>query len=302
MLEDISFRSIRLEDKKLIEEFTINSKVNICDFAFSNLYGWSDAYGTNIAVFNNSLSVRFNRNSHNHPLYLPVLSNNIENRKKAIQRLIDISTEVGYPLTFMCVTPYYHQLLEEFFPGRFSFCENRDGCDYLYFREKLCTLSGKKLQSKRNHINKFEKLYPNYKVLNITNDIIDKCIKIEEEWLKEHDKSISRIAEKTMINKLLSNKDKLNLLAVAIEVEGKIIAFSLGSIINHNTFGVHVEKANTNYEGAFTLVNREFAMQIPEKFIYVNREEDMGIEGLRKAKLSYKPEELLCKKIAVLKD
>lgn len=301
MAEKFKFRDIHLDDKSLVERFTMSENINICDFAFSNLFGWAPTYQTNICNVNDSLIIRFNRNSHNYPLYLPILSTSDEKKYKTIEDLMYICQENKYPLTFMCTTPSFREFLDIHFPDKFDFFENRDGCDYVYTREKLLTLSGKKLQSKRNHINKFEKLYPDYTVRVISNDIVDDCLRIEEEWLDDHDQSNGRISEKTMINRIIRNKDSLGLLGVAIEVNGSVIAFSLGSPINHDTFGVHVEKANINYEGAFSIINREFVKFIPNKYKFINREEDMGIEGLRKAKLSYKPDTLLCKKTAIIR-
>ena len=104
-----------------------------------------------------------------------------------------------------------------------------------------------------------------------------------------------------MIEKCLRHREELGLLTGALRVDGKIIAFTFGSSINQDTFDIHVEKADISYEGAFAMINREFAKRIPEQYTYINREEDLGLEGLRKSKLSYKPELMLIKDVAVLR-
>lgn len=104
-----------------------------------------------------------------------------------------------------------------------------------------------------------------------------------------------------MIKRCLVHREELGLTTGALRVEGKIIAFTFGSPINQTTFGVHVEKADINYEGAFTMINREFARRLPEQYIYINREEDLGQEGLRQSKRSYKPELMLIKDTAILR-
>ena len=107
--------------------------------------------------------------------------------------------------------------------------------------------------------------------------------------------------EKTVIEFLFSHFEDLDLKAGAIKVEEKIVAFTIGSKINNETFDIHIEKADRNFEGAFAVINKEFVSRLDNNFKYINREEDLGIEGLRKAKLSYNPIKLIEKYIATLK-
>ena len=129
------------------------------------------------------------------------------------------------------------------------------------------------------------------------------CLEFEAKWYKanrtDDDQEELTDERKSMIFALNHFKE-LNLLGGAIRIDHKLVAFTFGSPINQDTFGVHVEKADTDYEGAYSIINQEFASRIPEQYVYVNREEDLGIPGLRKAKLSYNPT-ILLPKAAVIK-
>ena len=193
--------------------------------------------------------------------------------------------------------------LKEIMPDRFHFEADRDYTDYLYLRTDLATLAGKKFQSKRNHVNKFRKTY-NYEYVPLTPDRIPECMELEAEWCKmnncnQHEGTGN---ERRALIYALQNFDALGLTGGILHVDGKIAAFTFGMPINEDTFGVHVEKADTRIDGAYAMINYEFANHIPEQYTYLNREEDLGIEGLRKAKLSYQPTILLEKYMAFLKD
>ena len=187
-------------------------------------------------------------------------------------------------------------------PGAFAYSVNRDRADYLYLREKLVTLSGKKLQPKRNHISKFKRTYPNYEYRPLTADLVDDCIRLGEEWCRTNDSCMQRAmqAEQRMIDYALHHIDELHIVGGTLWVDEKMVAFTFGSRINGEAFDVCVEKADTSYEGAYAMINNEFVSRLPEDIVYINREEDLGLEGLRKAKLSYYPDLILDKMVATL--
>ena len=154
-----------------------------------------------------------------------------------------------------------------------------------------------------NHINKFNKKFA-YEYIPITPELVPECLQLECKWYKanrEDNDEEDLNDERRSIIYALNHYDELGLIGGAICVDHQIVAFTFGAPINHNTFGVHVEKANVNYEGAYAVINKEFASHLPEKYTYVNREEDLGIPGLRQAKLSYNPFILLEKSAAIKK-
>ena len=213
------------------------------------------------------------------------------------------AAERGIPFQLACLSEPRRQELEGWFPGCFAYGEDRDGYDYLYDIGRLASLAGKKLHGKRNHINKFNKKFA-YEYIPITPELVPECLQLECKWYKanrEDNDEEDLNDERRSIIYALNHYDELGLIGGAICVDHQIVAFTFGAPINHNTFGVHVEKANVNYEGAYAVINKEFASHLPEKYTYVNREEDLGIPGLRQAKLSYNPFILLEKSAAIKK-
>lgn len=294
----IPFKDIELKDKELITSYTLNSPRRNCDLSFSNLCSWRFLYNTQFAILDGFLLLKFWANDE--LIYMmPVGDGDL---KKILNTLIEDANQEDEPLCLLGLSEEACSELEELMPGKFQFTTDRDYADYLYLRTDLATLSGKKFQSKRNHVNKFKRTY-NYEYTAITPDRIQKCIDLEAEWCKANDcdQHEGTGNERRALLYALHNFDELGLTGGILHVDGKIAAFTFGMPINQETFGVHVEKANTQIDGAYAMINYEFSNHLPEQYIYVNREEDLGIEGLRKAKLSYQPTIVLAKYMATLK-
>lgn len=300
-MSSLSFRPITLEARQEILPFTLSAKAPICDLSFANLYGWSLKYSTSYAIAGDHLFIRFSSPHRSHPAYLLPLSRSGACITSSLELLKDEAKQGGYPLVVMGITALCREHLEAICPETFTFLEDEGAADYIYLREKLVTLSGKSLQSKRNHINKFEKLYPDYVYEPLSEANLPECLRMEELWLDQHGAEEDEEQEREVIQRLLKDFSALQLSGGLLRVGGEVVAFTLGSPINADTFDVHIEKANRDYEGAYTMINRCFSASIPEQYTYINREEDLGIEGLRKAKLSYKPELVLQKIAAVLR-
>ena len=298
----IDFKPITIDDKEVITSFTLPSPLRNCDLAFSNMCSWRFLYQSEYAVYKNFLLIRFYIEEKNKKriAYMRPIGNG--DFRDALLQLEEDSWQHGHPLLMLGVTPISKDLLEEAFPGEFSYIPERDYFDYIYLREDLATLKGKKFQAKRNHVNKFKKQYA-YEDEPLTAELVPECLEFEAKWYKanrtDDDQEELTDERKSMIFALNHFKE-LNLLGGAIRIDHKLVAFTFGSPINQDTFGVHVEKADTDYDGAYSIINQEFASRIPEQYIYVNREEDLGIPGLRKAKLSYNPT-ILLPKAAVIK-
>ena len=222
---------------------------------------------------------------------------------KVLDALVEDAHREGEPFCLLGICSGMCSELEAFMPGEFQFTADRDYADYLYLRTDLATLAGKKFQSKRNHVNKFKRTY-NYEYTPITPDRIQECLDLEAEWCKANncDQHEGTGNERRALVYALHNFEELGLTGGILHVDGKIAAFTFGMPINQDTFGVHVEKADTSIDGAYAMINYEFANHIPEQYVYLNREEDLGIEGLRKDKLSYQPAIILEKYVACLKD
>lgn len=296
----IEFKDITLKDKELIQSFTLNSHRKNCDLSFSNLYSWRFMYHTKFAIMDEFLLLRFYADEE--LVYMmPIGQGNLN---KALEALIEDAEQQGKPFCMLGVCVEMKADIEVAMPDKFTFTSDSNYADYIYLRENLATLSGKKLQSKRNHINKFRKTYTNYEYKPITPELIPECLVLEAEWCKANNchEQEALAAERRSLTYALKHFEELGLTGGILHVDGKIVAFTFGMPINNETFDVCVEKANTEIEGAYTMINYEFVNHIPEQYIYINREEDLGLEGLRKAKQSYHPEILLEKCIACFKE
>ena len=298
---DIPFKPIRLEDKEIITSFTFPSDYRNCDFSFANMCSWRFLYDSEFAIVDGYLLIRFMiEDKSRFADMMPVGDGDLAG---AVRLLEEDSLKYGHPLCMLGITPDAKEQLEGALPGSFFYIPERDYFDYIYLREDLATLRGKKYQSKRNHINNFKKQY-SYEYVPITPDIVPQCLKLECKWYKANngDNDEEELNdERRSLTYALHHFDSLGLIGGALRVDNEIIAFSFGAPINHNTFGVHVEKADVNFDGAYTVINQEFASHLPEQYTYVNREEDLGIPGLRQAKLSYQPTILLEKSAAIKK-
>ncbi|MDR1983707.1 MAG: phosphatidylglycerol lysyltransferase domain-containing protein [Prevotellaceae bacterium] len=288
----IPFKNITLEDKEIIQSFTLENWRRNCELSFANLFSWSFMYSTQYAVADDFLLMRFFYN--NELVYMmPIGGGNL---RHALQAIIDDAKSMQISFRIQGACRNLCGELEEAMPHTFKYSINRKYSDYIYLRENLVTLKGKKLQSKRNFINRFLKNNSNYEYKTLTSDLAKECIELEKLWYNKNvtaEEQDALSAERTALTLAINNMNALDLLGGALFVNGKIAAFTYGSPINYETFDVCIEKADTSVEGAYAMINNEFAKHIPEKYIYINREEDLDIPGLRKAKLSYQPEMIL---------
>ncbi len=298
---EIPFKPIRIEDKELITSFTFPSNFKNCDYSFSNICSWRFLYDSEYAVVDGNLLIRFRIENKTRVVYMaPIGTGDL---RRSIELIEADSLAHGHPLCMLGITPDAKEVLENVLPNGFYYIPERDYFDYIYLREDLATLKGKKFQSKRNHVNNFTKNY-DYKYIPMTPELIPECLELETKWYRANRDSNDAEDlrdERRSMEYALKHFDQLGLVGGGLCVNNQIVAFSFGAPINHNTFGVHVEKADVNYEGAYAVINKEFASRLPEQYLYVNREEDLGLPGLRKAKLSYNPVILLEKSAAIKK-
>ncbi|MFV0545540.1 MAG: DUF2156 domain-containing protein [Bacteroides sp.] len=296
----INFKEIQLEDKTLITSFTANGHRRNCDLSFSNLCSWKFLYHTQVALIDGFLAFKFWVNGK--LFYMMPLGEGFI--KPVVQRLMQDAQQEQQSFCMLGVCERTRTELEELFPDTFSFSSDRNYSDYLYLRTDLSTLSGKKYQSKRNHVNRFRNTNPDYEYVPITPERIEECLELEAKWCKVNncDQMEGVGNERQSLTYALTHFQELGLQGGLLRVNGVIVAFTYGMPINGDTFCVHAEKADTTVDGAYAMINYEFANHIPEHYLYINREEDLGIEGLRKAKLSYQPTIILDKYMACVKD
>jgi hypothetical protein len=295
------FKPITVEDREAITACTFQSDFMNCDFSFANMCSWRFLYNSEFMIANGFLLIRFyieEKGRRHKACMFPAGNGDLG---QALELLEEDARADGHPLCILGVTPDGKNELEKIRPDEFMYFPERDYFDYIYLRQDLQLLKGKKFQAKRNHINKFKNNY-SYTYLPITPEIVPLCLELECKWYQanrtERDAQDLKDENRSMVF-ALNHFNELGLTGGSVWVGDEIVAFTYGSPINHHTFGVHVEKADIRYEGIFSVINQEFASRIPKQFLYVNREEDLGIPGLRQSKLSYNPVILLEKNTAV---
>lgn len=209
-----------------------------------------------------------------------------------LDKLMNHFAEQDWPFVLHGMERFMVELVERIKPGLFEFTADRDDFDYVYQAADLLELKGRKFHGKKNHANAFRKAYPEHRYVPLTKEITDSCIQLAIDWCEKncedgHDESLE--CEKKAIIEALECMDELKLVGGAILLDGKVEAFTYGEQINDNTAVVHIEKANTAIRGLYPVINQEFCRHYWSQLTYINREEDMGLEGLRKAKESYHP-------------
>ncbi|SHG25114.1 DUF2156 domain-containing protein [Dysgonomonas macrotermitis] len=288
----INFKQIELTDRKQIDSCLENNTYRACDFCFTNMFTWNAKFKTQYDIKHKTLFLRFNEIDGKTYYMMPIGPMPVE---AAIEEIMADAAACKIPFMMKGITEEMWHEINKAMPGKFDYFHERNNDEYIYLSEKLITLSGKKLQSKRNHINRFISDNPDWEYFPLTSrKDLDECAFMLDEWENIKDDKNKSLAYDYIATKLmLEHFDELQLKGGAIKVNGKIIAFTIGERLTNDTFVVHVEKAFADINGAYTIINREFIKHEASEFKYINREEDMGLESLRQAKLSYQPEILL---------
>ncbi len=263
------------------------------DYTIGAMYMWRDFYQTQFTIFDDMIlyKVKFlNRTS----FTFPVGGGSLD---KAMDALKEYCKENDLPLWFCTVPVEAVPTLVDQYGGTIPGHPNRDWADYLYLADDLANMAGRRYSGQRNHINKFKKLYPDYKYQRITSDNLGRVEEFLKDYQLNHGKDASLAQEElTRTLELLQFLDKFNLPGAFIEVDGNIVALTIGEIVN-DTLHCHIEKAVRDYPGSYQMIVKEFATDMVQEYgiKYINREEDVGDEGLRTSKLSYHPVQLLDK-------
>ena len=285
----LDFQDISIEDRERVENYFEFLEEPFCDFTFGNLFCWSVVENTKIAFLNDFLFIRF---SDDEKLYYTFPLGNGE-IKNAINLIIEDAKINNKKFQFVCLNKKQSEILKEIFKEKIKINKNRDAFDYVYSVEKLSTLSGRKYHSKKNHFNSFENNY-NFIYEEINENNLQDCISFANEWYSETEATPPLLKEQKVLIKAFENYFKLNLIGAIIKINEKIVAFCVGEkMYKENIFCTHFEKASSEFQKAYTVINKLFSEFSINNFEFVNREDDAGIEGLRKAKLSYYPEFIL---------
>lgn len=298
MSSNLKFKKITINDNSIITPYMRNDGKISCESCFGTLIMWGPFYNLSYCEYDDILLIK--GEYENMPYFLFPYGN--KNKKNAIKTLIEYCDDNNIKLKFLGISETDKHFLEENFPDRFVISETRDSFDYIYKKEKLAKLAGRKLHSKRNHIAFFEK-NNNFHFEEMTIDKVPSIIAFTEKWKKENRyKDQSGLSmELEAIVRALKSFGELSLFGLILYVDEEVAGYSFGEFLNPNVFITHVEKARSDLRGAYQIINRQLARCMPKEVEYINREDDTGSEGLRKSKLSYLPEMLYSKFSAVYK-
>lgn len=296
----MQFKEITLEDKEWVTKYLKESGYQGCEFSFSTMMMWKDIYHGEVAEYQGTLCYRSYVDKDKRYVYAFPAGNG--DKKAAIEAMMALEHACGRDFKLRGFEKEWADWLEEQFPGVFTIGTSRDEWDYIYSVEALSTLSGSKYHGKRNHIARFKdsgEWY--YEALQDSN--VEECRLMSDKWYHAQLEigNISVLKEKPVLNYALDHIKELDLKGGVLYRNGEIVAFTLGEIMNGDTFHVHIEKAYSEIQGAYPMINQQFVLHEMQGLTYINREEDDGVPGLRRAKESYYPVKMIEKYKAVAK-
>lgn len=289
------------EDEDWINSCIAVSGTMASDASFANIYLLRNKYSTKISRYKDFIIRKYSGKGARCGYTFPLGKGDVA---KVLAEIEKDAKECGERLQFAFVTEEQKEVLENAMPARFCYSSDAGDSDYIYLRSELASLSGKAFHKKKNHFSKFVRTYPDYKYYEIGACNIYDAQKVADAWYYEHlqDEDASQLAEYKAIKEALDNFEELGLIGGIIYVNDSPCAMTIASKINENTVDVHFEKAVGEYalNGGYAAINKLFSEKL-DGVTWLNREEDIGIEGLRKAKLSYRPKIMLKKYSAVEK-
>jgi hypothetical protein len=297
--EKIIFHPISLTDRDWVNNKLKEDDFMACEYTFANNFMWANIYDVQVGEINGCLVIRYREND-NFEYSFPVGNGD---KKAAIEILREICHAHNHGLKLYPIDDKGRQKLIEWFKGEYEIDADRSDFDYVYTVEKLSTLRGKKLHGKRNHIARFMD-DDDWRYEEMSESNIDECRRMAREWISMREEKWNDEMQEEMgvLEVAFSNFRSLGLVGGVLYKEEKLVAFTIGERLNSNTFVVHFEKAFPDLQGAYPMINQQFILHEGQDYTYVNREEDTGDLGLRKAKLSYYPDILLKKYMAIESD
>ncbi|NLT58822.1 MAG: DUF2156 domain-containing protein [Clostridiales bacterium] len=294
----LDFARVTLDRRDHLQQYLQHNQNPCCDLSFANLFAWGEVYETSYATSGDMLYLRVCRDGS--CMFLPPIGTG--DFGAAVVRLMREACSEGEPaLRMLCVTERERCMLEEAHPGRFTFARMRDNDDYVHLTASLGQLQGKKYHGKRGHVKRFQKSYA-HEYRRMTAQDVPALLELNRTWAEQTYGDSPDRDEILASTRLLENFEALELVGGLLLVDGQPVAASVGSRHHpgSDTLVVHYEKGlSQTYDGVYSALNHLFMQDCMADFRYANREEDMGILGLRKSKLSYHPECLVEKYMAV---
>ena len=297
----IGFHRLKLSQKQQYNDILFSEPELGCEYSFANKFLW----GQQRVAFLHDCVAYFSHFEGKSVYPYPIGKGD---RKAVLEDIIRDAHERGIPCRIYGITEENKQELESLFPDRFAIRSDRDSFDYVYAIDDLADLRGRKFQKKRNHFNRFRAENPDYEVRELNRCNLHQALRMVDDWYRiriKADPHGNYLLENLAMGRVFQNYEALGMEGIMLLSGGEVIALTMGSRMNADTFDIHFEKAREDVDGAYNAVNCEFARYLRLKYPevkFLNREDDLGLEGLRKAKLSYNPHHMVEKYWACLKE
>jgi hypothetical protein len=292
----LDLREINIEDKQLFDRYITKHNPQVSEFSFTNIFMWRNFYKFRFVEVGELICLIAVPDDKEPFAFEPIGEYSEEGFKQAVDEITEYFRVMGWKLLFKRVEYDKINFFKDYFKNEIEIDSDRDNSDYVYLSDNLINLSGKKFHGKKNHLNSFKKQYE-FEYVRLSEDLIDECIRINEEWCARRSCDLHKglYCEKLANIEVLKNFSRLGYEGALIVVNGKYEAFTIGELLNKDTAVIHIEKANDDIRGLYTAINQQFCENSWKNVVYINREQDLGLEGLRKAKLSYNPVTLVDK-------
>ena len=288
----IGFHRLKLSQKQQYNDILFSEPELGCEYSFANKFLW----GQQRVAFLHDCVAYFSHFEGKSVYPYPIGKGD---RKAVLEDIIRDAHERGIPCRIYGITEENKQELESLFPDRFAIRSDRDSFDYVYAIDDLADLRGRKFQKKRNHFNRFRAENPDYEVRELNRCNLHQALRMVDDWYRiriKADPHGNYLLENLAMGRVFQNYEALGMEGIMLLSGGEVIALTMGSPLNADTFDIHFEKAREDVDGAYNAVNCEFARYLRLKYPevkFLNREDDLGLEGLRKAKLSYNPDHMI---------
>lgn len=282
----LQFRPVTIQDKQLVDGFIKEKKYWITEYSFTYMMLWNRVVFFEICPTEQALYFRCSYDDERF-YFLPVVKDgNLEAHYKKLEAFADAEG----PWKLICIDDKNLQLLSPSFLEEYVLERDVDYCEYIYRSEDLIGLKGKKYHAKRNHIAKFNKRYV-YTFSPLTKDDFAECLAFNERWKEDKSEEMIRDMQDEVLalEDCFTYYDQLGLVGACIRIDGKLEGFAIGEYTHDEMAVVHFEKCNPAFDGIYAAMNQMFAEKYFSNVPYINRQDDIGLEGLRKAKLSYYP-------------
>lgn len=282
-----NYKSVQITDKECIQKIIERNQPLSCEYSFANIYCWAEPYDNTWSVYEDRLMVYDGVNKCS---FFPLGK---EMTPKELVRFSSEMRKIGMGPDIGVVSSEYikkYPELNEFY----EVVEERDSAEYIYSVKALCELKGTKLHKKKNLISQFVRKNPDFRAVPMSEKNMEKVKLLADQIYNSHERLLPGIEnEHIALMTALNEFDQIGLQGLVIELEEDLIAFSIFAPLNHDTYDIHFEKSCHQFKGAAQVINHETVQYLKDRCTYINREQDLGIKGLRQAKMSYDPEKLL---------